>query len=59
MELTDLTSCLYKGNFLKEMLRWREVFGGFYLSDKIDKVELEKFLEVLVSLDSGAYRMLN
>lgn len=54
-ELTDLTIECQKGNLRKELLRWREALGEAYLNIKTD---LKLLLDVLITLDAGAYNML-
>lgn len=62
-ELIDLTVNSQKGSLKKELLRWREVFGAFYLFDLEDlqkaKNELEKFYKVLLLLNSKTAVLLN
>lgn len=55
LELIDLTVECQKGNFRKELLRFREILGESYLNLKTD---LEKLLDVLITLDGEAYSML-
>ncbi len=58
-ELFDLTvEIVEKGNLLRELLRFREVMGEFYLKERKEKEEVEKLLKTLVSLNKEAFNAL-
>lgn len=58
MELTDMTieDKRWRGNSLKELLRFREVLSELYLTKDIDLNR--DCLTVLLSFDAGAWNML-
>lgn len=55
-ELIDLTISCQNGSFRKELIRFREIFGNFYLLSFEDLQnslsEIEKFYRVLLFLNS-------
>ncbi len=55
LELADLTGSVQKGNFQHEFLRWREMFGGLYLLNKLElahsEVMITSFLKTLLQMN--------
>lgn len=55
-ELLDLTISCQKGSFRKELLRFREIFGEFYLLPEEDlkkmSLEIGQFYRVLLFMNS-------
>ncbi|MFA7254872.1 MAG: hypothetical protein WC133_02070 [Candidatus Omnitrophota bacterium] len=61
LELIDLTveANLSNGEFVLEMLRFREVLAGFYMDPaKAPVAEFKSLTKVLLTLDPGAYNLL-
>lgn len=59
LELTDLTiSCETRKSFLRELLRWRELFGAYYLTKNIEREKLENLYSSLLLMSPEAFNML-
>ncbi len=59
-ELVDLTiSVIDEEHMLRELLRFREILGFQYISEKKDLEINAKLLKVLISLNKGSYNLLN
>ncbi|MCK4257133.1 hypothetical protein KAX35_09610 [candidate division WOR-3 bacterium] len=59
-ELLDLTiSVINEEHMLRELLRFREILGFQYISEKKDLEINAKLLKVLISLNKGSYNLLN
>ena len=59
-ELLDLTiSVISEEHMLRELLRFREMLGLEYISEKKDLEINAKLLKVIISLNKGSYSLLN
>jgi deoxyribodipyrimidine photolyase-like uncharacterized protein len=57
-ELVDLTvESANNNNFIKEILRWRELLAMLYSSKGYEATTNNKLLSALITLDPGAYKI--
>jgi len=60
LELADITiSCEKNRNIRKELLRWREFFGEYYLPENENKEKIKNLYTSLLLFSPEAFKMLN